>query len=171
MKKLLLIHGESGSGKSTAARRLLERLRANNTSCEVVGSDDVYVNFIKSRYPTIYFEHLCRFIAGHRRRIMEDANKGRTGREDAYSEYANIVTNWQTALIESLLRALERVEIVLAEGCFLEKDAKPGLVARDGEQGYELLECRVHQRCIYYKDNLISEDELLQILCDKTFAK
>ena len=162
LKTILLIHGESGSGKSRTAKLLMESLESKHVDCKLIASDDVYIEFIKARYPNLYFEHLRRFIAGHRSRIIEDANAGRTGREEAYSEYVNIIGNWRAALTENILQLLETADVVLAEGCFLRE---ANLTRPDYEKRYRLLECEVQNGAIYCNGQPTTAENLVELLC------
>jgi len=60
MKRVLLIHGDPGNGKSTLAKILKDQYFFNT-----VPVDDVYVDFILNKFHSLHFEALNRYIAPH----------------------------------------------------------------------------------------------------------
>lgn len=66
MKRLLLIHGEPRSGKSSLARKLQDE-----HSFEVLSLDELYVKFIETECEDFYFKNLRTYISPHYHYILD----------------------------------------------------------------------------------------------------
>jgi hypothetical protein len=60
VKKLFLVWGNPGAGKSTLCDELNEQFGYRQVSV-----DGEYVNFIRTAYPSLYFESLNRYVGPH----------------------------------------------------------------------------------------------------------
>jgi 2-phosphoglycerate kinase len=94
---VVLIYGDPGQGKSHLAGKLREEFGYRRITV-----DDVYVRFIRDRYPDLYFPRLRQFISNHWHAITID------GRLD------DLGTAWRNHLydvIENELRSFPRIVV------------------------------------------------------------
>jgi len=106
VKRIFLIHGNPNAGKSYLATQLSERYSFRHVSV-----DQVYVEYIKSRCPKLYFDDLSLFIAPHYHCILA-----------AFLQYPKIelrqdlITPWYDYLLERIRQVLREHEALAVEG-------------------------------------------------------
>lgn len=114
MKKIYLIHGQPGNGKTTLARRLKEEF-----GMETLSVDQLYVDFVKTRRPELYFKALNSFISPHFEGILRGARQNRWGQDDDPLE------EWKAYLFEAIREASDAHDSLVVEGYLLYYDIKP----------------------------------------------
>ena len=108
MKRLFLIHGDPGSGKSTLARKLRDE-----HGFEILSLDDLYVEFIKTQCPILYFDVLDKFIAQHYQCILHPK---------AYTNHhfnRDFVNEWHEYLLTTISERSDRQDDLVVEGFLL----------------------------------------------------
>lgn len=107
-KRLLLVSGKSGTGKSTLA----EKLKAC-CGLHALHVDDVYVGFIMEKCPELYFKVLHLFIGPHYRCILKEKE---FTLERLCRDY---VEEWESHLEERVKEQTERYDDMVVEGNLL----------------------------------------------------
>jgi chloramphenicol 3-O-phosphotransferase len=108
MKRLILLHGQPRSGKSSLATDL-----EKDYSFEKLTLDELYVEFIETRCKEYYFERLRNYIRQHYHCIL-DANgytKDKCGRD--------LVKEWHEFLFAATSEKIQRYDNVVVEGYLL----------------------------------------------------
>ncbi len=124
MKRLFLIHGDPGSGKSTLAKKLRDE-----HSFEMLSLDELYIEFIKTKCPDLYFSALNKFIAQHYQRILHS-------REYTIHHFnRDFVNEWHEYLMTTTSERSARHNNLVVEGfllydCLGDLEARMSRVAR-----------------------------------------
>jgi hypothetical protein len=101
-RRVILIWGEPGQGKSHLAKQLSERC-----DYHVIGLDDAYIEFVKTRYPDFYLKALNLVIAQHYRYMLRVWDHPRGAAEGAMSSWGD----WVASLAENATREYPFVAI------------------------------------------------------------
>lgn len=108
-KRVILLTGVPGQGKT----HLMNRLK-QEASCAALCVDDVYVDFIKTQCPAMFFENLRMYIAPHYDSLIEglDARSA--------SLYGRCFdAEWRAHLVDRIHTLLSVCDSVFAEGYLL----------------------------------------------------
>jgi hypothetical protein len=119
--RVFLIFGDPSHGKSTLA----ENLRADH-AFEVLSVDDVYVKFVKSHYPRIYFDDLNLYIAHHYQYV--------------FCLIPDRLTVWHKHLLKTVFERSARCESLAVEGYLLAdcKDNYEALLTQSAIQVFQI---------------------------------
>src|SRR5258708_27331460 len=108
MKRVVLIHGESGSGKSPLAQKLKA-----GYGFEVLELDKLYVCFIKTMCPDLYFNFLSKAISNHYLYILPQSMW-------KINDVAhNLVEEWHQHLLNTVIDESARHDALVVEGWLL----------------------------------------------------
>lgn len=124
MKRLFLVHGDPGSGKTPLARALRDE-----HAFEYLSLDALYVEFIKAKCPTLYFDDLKKFIAPHYQCILQP-------REYSYYHFKrDLVNEWHEYMLTATLNRSAHHNNLVAEGfllydCLSDLEARMSQIAR-----------------------------------------
>jgi hypothetical protein len=109
LPRVFLVFGEHGSGKTT---KVAAPLKAAH-HFEVVSVDKVYVEWVKSQCPSLYFEDLSKYIFQHYNSILigdytVEVFKGR-----------NVVAEWHAHLLDHIIEQSQQHNSLVVEGYLL----------------------------------------------------
>lgn len=106
MKRLLLIHGDPGSGKTPLGQYLRREY-----SFEILSLDDLYVKFVEEECPDFYFKKLRNYISQHYHQILD--NRGYTEKKFG----RNLVKEWHEYLFNTIFS--NKADNLIVEGYLL----------------------------------------------------
>jgi hypothetical protein len=108
MKRLFLIHGDSGAGKSHLARCL-----EVEHSFKPISLDDEYVEFVRSKCPMLYLDALGKYVGPHYQHLLarRDYSKAQFGRD--------FVAEWQSHVRSRVQSLLATHDELVVEGWLL----------------------------------------------------
>jgi dephospho-CoA kinase len=108
MKRVFLLYGNPGSGKSTLARKLRDE-----HGFRLISLDPLYVEFIQSECPRLYFEALGTWIAPHYKQLFngKERTKQRYGRD--------LVQEWHEYILARIEDLIAQDDSVVVEGFLL----------------------------------------------------
>ncbi|SFM05508.1 hypothetical protein SAMN05421863_101140 [Nitrosomonas communis] len=109
MKRLILVVGRSGQGKSYLARFL-----SFGHSFAALSVDEVYLDFVRTHCPMLYFDALNLYISPHYHAILKNRDHSMThlGRD--------FVHEWLRYLATKILGLISLHDNVVVEGCLLD---------------------------------------------------
>lgn len=109
MKRLILLHGDPGQGKSHLARKL-----QGEYSFEWLSLDKLYVERIKKHCPFLYFPDLSKFVSHHYQYFLRDA------RTYILSKYQrDLLNEWHLHLYATVQAMSEAFDDLVVEGWLL----------------------------------------------------
>ena len=97
-RKVILIFGEPGSGKSYLAERLRDEYGYNS----IISLDTIYMEFITNKYPSLYLPDLAIVISQHYKTILGDSGK-KAWKKYAVSFIKSVVKSGGKIVIEGYL--------------------------------------------------------------------
>lgn len=139
--KLVLIDGLPGNGKSYLAKNILSA----DYQYHVVGTDELYFDFIQKRHPELFFSALGHFIGPHYDAIVSPGSHGDCFRFDG----KNVAASWAAHLCETVLHVIAGYPRVAVEG-YLLKTLDRNRVR--GNPAYALTEITVKERRYFLPD-------------------
>ena len=117
MARIFLLYGAPNHGKSTLAAKL-----KTDFGFDVIETDDAYVQFIKTRFPRIYFDDLHLYIAQHYHYVL--------------GCHADRVREWHEHLLGEIDKRAADCDQLVVEGYLLGdcKDAYEAKLTANGNQ-------------------------------------
>jgi hypothetical protein len=151
MACILLVSGKHLSGKSTLA----EQLRTTH-GFEVVSVDEVYVEWVKSECPSLYFDDLQKYIHHHYHYILVDEyTKDVLGRD--------LIAEWHRHLLGVIFNRSQQHERLVVEG-YLLFDCKDQYEVELTEQSMQVFQIHVeNDRYFLIRVRTVAIDEIASL--------
>jgi nucleoside-triphosphatase THEP1 len=109
MKRVLLVTGRPGSGKSALAKELHDK-----HSCQVLTVDKVYIEFVEKEVEFLFFERLDSYVGPHYEYILAE-------REHSKKHFErDFVAEWYGYLLRRIEGLLTGEDNIVVEGYLLE---------------------------------------------------
>ena len=146
MARVLLVFGEHLSGKSTLSNKLKMH------HFDVISVDDVYVKWVESHCPSLYFDDLGKYIYHHYHFILAGDYTRSIFRRDLLAE-------WHEHLLAHIIESSQTHESLVVEG-YLLFDCKDHFEIELTKQSVQVFQIDVEDRLYFSDSQPLTIDEI-----------